>query len=143
MAAFRASSAVTPAPSAWASSALDILGDKWTLLIVRDLVFEGKDTYGQYLGSAEGIATNILANRLDLLEEAGIIKRLPHADKRTKSRFKLTKQGIDLVPMMMEMILWSDAHLKISPAAKQMAGQLRSNKQAVIDAIMAGLQQRK
>lgn len=114
------------------SSALDILGDKWSLLIVRDLVFEGKNTYGQYLGSDEGIASNILTDRLEWLEQAGIIKRSPHADGRIKSTFKLTRKGADLVPLIVDMVVWSDKHLVISAHAKQMAKAIRADREAVI-----------
>lgn len=114
------------------SSALDIIGDKWSLLIVRDLVFEGKNTYGQYLRGEEGIATNILADRLEWLEQAGIIKRSPHPDGRTKSTFKLTAKGADLIPLIVDMVVWSDKHLGISPQARKMAKAIRADRDAVI-----------
>lgn len=114
------------------SSALDIIGDKWSLLIVRDLVFEGKNTYGQYLRGEEGIATNILADRLEWLEQAGIIKRFPHPDGRTKSTFKLTAKGADLIPLIVDMVVWSDKHLEISAQARQMASAIRADRDAVI-----------
>ena len=114
------------------SSALDIIGDKWSLLIVRDLVFEGKNTYGQYLRGEEGIATNILADRLEWLEQTGIIKRSPHPDGRTKSTFKLTAKGADLIPLIVDMVVWSDKHLEISAQARQMAKAIRADRDAVI-----------
>lgn len=114
------------------SSALDIIGDKWSLLIVRDLVFEGKNTYGQYLRGEEGIATNILADRLEWLEQAGIIERSAHPDGRTKSTFKLTAKGADLIPVIVDLVVWSDKHLKISAQAKQMAKAIRADREAVI-----------
>jgi DNA-binding HxlR family transcriptional regulator len=114
------------------SSALDIIGDKWSLLIVRDLVFEGKNTYGQYLRGEERIATNILADRLEWLEHAGIIKRSPHPDGRTKSTFKLTAKGADLIPVIVDLVVWSDKHLRISPQARQMAKAIRADREGVI-----------
>ena len=114
------------------ASALDIIGDKWSLLIVRDLVFEGKNTYGQYLRGDERIATNILADRLEWLEQAGIIKRLPHPDGRTKSTFKLTAKGGDLIPLIVDMVVWSDEHLEISAQARRMARMIRADREAVI-----------
>ena len=119
------------------SSALDIIGDKWSLLIVRDLVFEGKNTYGQYLRGEEGIATNILADRLEWLEQTGIIKRSPHPDGRTKSTFKLTAMGADLIPLIVDMVVWSDKHLEISRQAKQMAKAIRADRDAVISMLRA------
>lgn len=114
------------------SSALDIIGDKWSLLIVRDLVFEGKNTYGQYLRGEEGIATNILADRLEWLEQAGIIKRKPHPDGRTKSTFSLTAKGADLIPVIVDLVSWSDKYLEISAQAKQMAKAIRADRDGVI-----------
>lgn len=119
------------------SSALDIIGDKWSLLIVRDLVFEGKNTYGQYLRGEERIATNILADRLEWLEMAGIIKRFPHPDGRTKSTFKLTAKGADLIPLIVDMVVWSDEHLVISAQARQMASAIRADRNAVIEMLRA------
>ena len=115
------------------SSALDIIGDKWSLLIVRDLVFEGKNIYGQYLRGEEGIATNTLADRLEWLEHAGIIKRFPHPDGRIKSTFKLTSKGADLIPLIVDMVIWSHKHLEISAPAKQMANAIRADRDGVID----------
>ena len=114
------------------SSALDIIGDKWSLLIVRDLVFEGKNTYGQYLRGEEGIATNILADRLEWLEQAGIIMSKPHPDGRVKATFLLTPKGADLIPVIVDLVTWSDKYLEISPQAKQMAKAIRADRDAVI-----------
>ena len=86
------------------STALDIFGDKWTLLVVRDLLFNEKKTYGEFLDSEEKIATNILADRLALLEMAGIISREKHPDSKLKILYKLTDKGIDLIPVLVEVI---------------------------------------
>lgn len=114
------------------ASALDIIGDKWSLLIVRDLVFEGKNTYGQYLRGDERIATNILADRLEWLEQAGIIMSKPHPDGRIKATFQLTPKGADLIPLIVDLVTWSDKYLEISPQAKQMAKAIRADRDAVI-----------
>lgn len=89
------------------STALDLFGDKWTLLIIRDLMFESKHSYGELLESGERIATNILADRLGLLEVAGLIRRVPDEKDRRRNRYLLTQKGIDLLPMLIEMVLWS------------------------------------
>lgn len=89
------------------STALEAFGDKWTLLIVRDLLFKGKGTYGEFLRSEEKIATNILADRLLALEQAGVITKSPDPANGTKFIYRLSKKGIDLLPMLVEMILWS------------------------------------
>ncbi len=119
------------------SSALDIIGDKWSLLIVRDLVFEGKNTYGQYLRGEEGIATNILADRLEWLERTGIIKSRPHPDGRIKETFQLTPKGADLIPLIVDLVTWSDKYLEISPQARQMAKAIRTDRDAVISMLRA------
>lgn len=89
------------------SCALDILGDKWTLLILRDMIFYKKRTYTEFLNSGEKIATNILADRLVILEGAGIITKQPHPEKRSKYLYKLTQKGIDLLPVLVEIAKWS------------------------------------
>lgn len=121
------------------STALDIFGDKWSLLIIRDLIFNEKKTYGDFLASEEGIATNILADRLGLLEATGIISRQSHPDSKAKLLYKLTAKGIDLVPVLVEIITWSEKHHDVHPYAKQFVRQLRKDKDGVMNGIMAGL----
>lgn len=89
------------------SFALENFGDRWSLLIVRDLIIEQKKTYGEFLASSEGIATNILARKLRSLEDAEIIKKTPDQNDKRKSAYALTEKGADLAPMLMEMMLWS------------------------------------
>jgi len=92
------------------STSLDVLGDKWTLLILRDLVFAGKSTYGQFLQSAEKMATNILADRLAVLEAQGIISKAVAADKKSKFTYRLTEKGVDVVPILLELTVWGAKH---------------------------------
>ena len=92
------------------STALDVLGDKWTLLILRDIVFAGKSTYGQFLQSAEKIATNVLADRLAVLESHGILTKAVAADKKSKFTYRLTEKGIDTVPIIIALIVWGTKH---------------------------------
>ncbi len=100
------------------SYSLDVWGDKWSLLIVRDLMFGKQCTYGDFLKSKEKIATNILATRLQTLEENGIITKSDHPDSKAKVLYKLTQKGIDLVPIMVEMQLWADKYYTINPDIK-------------------------
>ncbi|HEY0594041.1 MAG TPA: helix-turn-helix domain-containing protein, partial [Thermoanaerobaculia bacterium] len=86
---------------------LEAFGDKWSLLILRDIVFRGKRTYGEFLKSEEGIATNILASRLAMLEEQGILEKRPDPDDARKDRYALTEKGLDLIPVLFEITLWS------------------------------------
>jgi len=90
--------------------ALEIFGDKWTFLIVRDLMFKGKHYYKEFLEAEEGIATNILADKLSGLEDAEIISKTVDPEHKSKQIYKLTKKGIDLVPVLVEIILWSAKH---------------------------------
>lgn len=84
---------------------LEIVGDAWSLLIIRDIVYFGKHTFGEFHASDEGIARNILANRLAKLEENGILAKRPHADKR-KDNYTLTDKGLDLIPLLVDAADW-------------------------------------
>jgi len=121
------------------STALDIFGDKWSLLIVRDMVFKGMSTYGDFLNGGEKIATNILADRLMLLETSGIITRQKHPESKVKVLYKLTPKGIDLVPALVEIILWSEKYHEVHPHAKQFAKQISIDKETVLKQILDGL----
>jgi DNA-binding HxlR family transcriptional regulator len=121
------------------STALDIFGDKWSLLIIRDLVFKGKNTYGDFLESGEGIATNILADRLALLEWAKIITKEKHPDSKAKVLYKLTQKGIDLVPVLVEIIAWSEQYHEVHPMAVEFAKQIKANKEGVIKMVRESL----
>jgi DNA-binding HxlR family transcriptional regulator len=87
--------------------AMEIFGDRWTFLIVRDLMFKGKSHYNEFLQSEEKIATNILANRLLSLEQNGIITKTTDPAHGSKWIYRLTDKGIDLIPLLINMILWS------------------------------------
>ena len=89
------------------SFALDLFGDRWTLLVIRDLAFKGKDSFSDFLASDEGIARNILADRLSSLEAHGFIEKHPHPEDRRRSIYSLTERGLGLIPVLVEMILWS------------------------------------
>ena len=84
--------------------ALQAFGDSWSLLVVRDLMFKGKRTFAEFAASEEHIATNILTDRLRALERADIIRR-DGAGRAT--RYSLTAKGVDLLPVMIELIVWS------------------------------------
>ncbi len=86
---------------------LEAFGDRWSLLIIRDIVFWGKKTYGDFLRSDEQIATNILAARLASLESSGILRRVPHAADKRKDVYELTTRGLDLIPLIVEIVSWS------------------------------------
>ncbi|MBI3124971.1 MAG: helix-turn-helix transcriptional regulator [Ignavibacteriales bacterium] len=97
---------------------LEAFGDRWALLILRDIIFRGKRTYGEFLKSEEGFATNILASRLDHLIKVGILKREGHETDGRKDIFSLTEKGLDLIPLIFEIVLWS-AKYDIDSEAKR------------------------
>jgi len=121
------------------SSALDIVGDKWSLLIVRDIMMNGKNTYNEFLKSAEKIATNVLADRLAMLEATGIITKEEHPDSKAKIYYKLTDKGIDLLPVLIELILWADEHLPLSKASIAYGKALKKDKAAITRQMMTAL----
>jgi DNA-binding HxlR family transcriptional regulator len=110
------------------SSSLDIWGDKWSLLIVRDLMFKKQCTYGDFLKSDEKIATNILASRLLMLEEHGLISKQDHPDSKAKVLYKLTEKGIDLLPLLMEINLWAEKYCGIPESHKLILDQVKKDK---------------
>ena len=90
--------------------ALELFGDPWSLLIIRYIVYFGKKTYGEFLASEEGMATNILAGRLARLEEQGILVKKPSGQDKRKEEYILTEKGLDLIPVLVEMANWSAEH---------------------------------
>ncbi|MBC9794447.1 winged helix-turn-helix transcriptional regulator [Sinomicrobium weinanense] len=92
------------------STALDIFGDKWTLLIVRDIIFEGKSAYKEFMQSEEKIATNILANRLSILEAQGLVIKEKTTGNRSRYLYHPTPKAIALIPVIAELILWGNTY---------------------------------
>ncbi len=92
------------------SISLEILGDRWSLLIVRDLMVRGFRTYKEFQSSGEGIATNILAGRLRKLQVAGIIAAEVEAADGRKVNYRLTEKGIGLAPLVLELLIWGARH---------------------------------
>lgn len=92
------------------SFGLETFGDLWSLLIIRDIVYFGKKTYGEFIDSEEAIATNILASRLQHLEQQGILLKTPSAIDKRKEVYSLTEKGLDLIPILLEIASWSAQH---------------------------------
>lgn len=124
------------------SCSLDIWGDKWTLLIIRDLMLAKQCTYGDFLKSPEGIATNILASRLQVLEENKIIEKLDHPDSKAKVLYRLTRKGIDLLPLMIEINLWAEKYLTIPEDRKAMLKEVKKDKAGFIKTMTKELERR-
>jgi DNA-binding HxlR family transcriptional regulator len=97
----------SPCPVA---GALDLVGDRWTLLILRDLL-GGKSRYGQFLASPEGISTNLLADRLQRLEQAGLVTAVPYSQHPVRVDYRLTPAGRALRPVVDALATWGLAHL--------------------------------
>ena len=105
--------------------ALDLAGDKWTLLVVRDLL-RGRDTYGALAASDEGIPTNILADRLRRMEDAGLIVARPYQQRPVRYAYALTDQGKDLGEVLAAMARWGKKHVRgtrIPPEFRRVPGQ--------------------
>jgi len=92
------------------SSALEVIGDRWSLIILRDLMFTEKRSYGELQSCEEKIATNILAARLVALEENGIIYKITDPENGRRSLYYLTEKGIDLLPVIIELRKWMEKH---------------------------------
>jgi DNA-binding HxlR family transcriptional regulator len=98
--------------------ALEAIGDRWAMLILRDIVFRGKRNYGEFLKSEEGFSINILASRLTQLVEARILQLEEHEADGRKGVYSMTEKGLDLIPMLFEMVLWSAKHDSKSEARR-------------------------
>lgn len=110
------------------SYALDIFGDKWSLLIIRDMLFKQKRRFGQFADAEERISTNILADRLARLEAEDLITKHPDPENGRQFVYALTPKALDLSPMLIEMILWSakyDPHTAADPAFVRKAKNAR------------------
>jgi DNA-binding HxlR family transcriptional regulator len=118
------------------SGSLDMWGDKWSLLIIRDLMFAQKNTYGEFLKSDEKISTNILAARLLALEEAGIVEKLDHPDSKAKIWYQLTSKGIDLLPLIVEISLWAAKYSAIPDDIQRMLDAMKNDKEGALRAKM-------
>jgi len=118
------------------SFALETFGDTWSLLVIRDLMFKNKSTYTDFLRSEEGIATNVLASRLRHLEDSGLIRR--HGSGRAAA-YALTKKGLDLLPVVVEMIGWSARYDPRTAADRDFVARLRTNRKGLLAEIRAEL----
>jgi len=98
-----------------------------THLIVRDLIFKGKRYYGEFLESGEEIATNVLADRLSRLESEGIVSKRVDPKDQKKYLYRLTNKGEDLLPVLLEMILWGATYDQKTAAPKSFIDRLKSD----------------
>src|SRR6202789_3759489 len=119
---------------------LEMLGDRWSLIIVRDIMFGNRRHYGDLLKlSEEGIASNILANRLNRLLELGLLSRTQDPTHKQKAIYSLTEPAIELVPLLAQMGAWGRRHTEVSPELSVRAELLEKGREAMWNAFMAEL----
>ncbi len=113
------------------SCSLDVFGDKWSLLIIRDVMLRGKVSYSEFLESEEKISTNILANRLNILEAENILRKDVSPVNKSKFIYSLTQKGADLLPIVIEIMDWG-AKYNVNCPRKELGQKIQKNKTAVI-----------
>ena len=121
------------------SYSLDIFGDKWTLLVIRDLIFAHKRHFRELLSSTERIASNVLADRLKRLEACGIITRRPDPESGRRVVYELTDKGIDLIPVLLEMARWGATHDAQTAAPRDFVRRIDRDREGLIAEIKSAL----
>jgi DNA-binding HxlR family transcriptional regulator len=119
------------------STSLELFGDRWSLLVVRDLMFSGYCTFGEFAAAGEGIASNVLADRLARLEGAGIIARRPDPADGRRVVYRLTEKGMALAPMLVELVIWAARH-EVTAAPPEMVARMEADRAGFV----AGLWER-
>lgn len=119
---------------------MGMFGDKWTLLIIRDILFMGKRYYNEFLNSDENIATNILADRLACLEKNGIVSKTPDENNRSKYIYSLTQKGKDLLPIMLAIVDWSEKYDGKTRVPDDFAKKLRQNPKKIQKDILKAME---
>ena len=121
------------------SYALDYLGDKWTLLVLRDLLFNGKRHFRDLLASDERIATNILTQRLKQLVAAGMVARLPDPDSRRSVIYQPTGKAVDLIPALLELTRWSGKYDPHTRVTTNLSRRIAEDRDALVAEVVANL----
>ena len=110
------------------AASLDIFGDRWTMLILRDMLLGGKSQFGEF-ATEEGVATNILADRLATLVDLGIIEKVPDEVDRRKFHYRVLAPGVELLPVIAELVIWGLKNTNVPPRA-EFEHMLNSNTRA-------------
>lgn len=118
---------------------LEHFGDKWSLLIIRDLMFKGKRHYNEFFESDEKVSTSVLGGRLRSLEESGIISKGPDEVKKSRIKYSLTQKGIDLLPFMVDLISWSGTYDQQTEAGTDFLNRAVNHRQELLDELTANL----
>lgn len=111
---------------------LEHFGDTWSLLIIRDIMYFGKKTYGEFLESDEKIASNILASRLAQLEQNGILVKKPRPNDKRKEDYSLTEKGLDLLPILLELASWGAKYDPQTGAPQDWIALVNNNREKMI-----------
>jgi DNA-binding HxlR family transcriptional regulator len=119
--------------------ALDIFGDKWSLLLLRDLFFKGKNRYSDFLDAEEGIATNVLSERLARLEAEGLITKSRDKTNLRQFIYAPTRKGLDLLPALLEISLWSAKYDPKTAAPPSVMRRIRADRDGFIRESRASL----
>ncbi|WP_217601669.1 helix-turn-helix domain-containing protein [Chitinophaga sp. GbtcB8] len=120
------------------SCSLDVFGDKWSLLIIRDIMLRNKVSYSEFLGSEEKIASNILVNRLTVLEAENILVKEVSPTNKSKFVYSLTQKGLDLLPIVIEIMDWGAKYNANCPR-KEIGKKIKKDKAAVIKELSQSL----
>ena len=123
--------ALRPRSGCPVSVSLEIFGDRWSLLIIRDMMVRGYGSFKEFENSGEKIATNILSDRLGRLERAGIVTAEVDQEDARRVNYRLTEKGIDLAPMMLELLIWGARHEKTG-APLEVVEHLARNREQVL-----------
>ncbi len=118
---------------------LEHFGDKWSFLIIRDLMFKGKRHYNEFLEAGEKVSTSVLGDRLKKLEEMGIISKGKDSVKKSRIRYSLTQKGIDLLPMLLEMIVWGGVNDELTESPKEFMELAINNRESLLESIRENL----
>lgn len=121
------------------SFGLDFFGDKWSFLIIRDLAFKGKNFYNEFLDGGEGISTNILSDRLKQLEQLGIVVSEKIKQKQIRKKYTLTQKGKDLIPILIEFIVWSFKYDPETEAGEDFVNQAIHDREGLIKGVLDAL----
>jgi DNA-binding HxlR family transcriptional regulator len=121
------------------SLALDVIGDRWSLLIIRDLMFAGKRYYRELMRSDEGISSNILAERLARLVDVGVLSKTDDPTHKQKAIYSLTPMGIDLLPIVAQLGIWGRRYLPVTAETAAQAEQLEKGGAGLLRKIQANL----
>lgn len=111
---------------------LEVFGDRWSLLIVRDLMVRGFRSFGDFEHAGEGIATNILADRLRRLCRAGIVEGERDPEDGRQKHYRLTEKGIDLAPVLLELLIWGAKHEQAGAPAS-LISEMARNRDSVLE----------